>query len=132
MIVDRGRVRPRLACKCVGIVAEAARHASAELRQNCGVTARYRYTTPVIDQLWRHGLHPSPTTAPQTLRDAVRDLYLFEIRALRSRLLAKEIRRPDYAGHVVELRRRYPLLSLPVEHWLEPEPGSGPPNGEGR
>jgi hypothetical protein len=53
------------------------------------------------------------------LRDAVRDLYLYEIRKLRSELLAGRIRKPDYAGRVVDLRRRYPLLSLPVELWAE-------------
>ena len=94
------------------------------------MTALYRYTPPVIEELWRHGLHPTPTTPPLKLREAIRDLYLFEIRALRTRLLAKEIRRPDYAGHVIELRKRYPLLSLPVELWVEPDANAVPPPGQ--
>ncbi len=73
----------------------------------------------VIEELARHGLRPLPTTTTGQLRDAVRDLYLYEIRRLRSELLAGRIRKPDYAGRVVDLRRRYPLLSLPVELWVE-------------
>jgi hypothetical protein len=73
----------------------------------------------VIEELARHGLSPLPDTTTAQLRDAVRDLYLYEIRKLRSELLAGRIRKPDYAGRVVDLRRRYPLLSLPVELWVE-------------
>ena len=56
-------------------------------------------------------------TPPQQLRDAVRDLYKYEIRRLRGRLIAGEIARKDYAGHVVSLRTRYWLLSVPIELW---------------
>jgi hypothetical protein len=77
----------------------------------------YVYGPRVLEELARHGLKPQPTTSPQRLRDAVRDLYKYEIRRLKSDLLAQRFRRQDYAGRVVELRRRYPLLSLPVEHW---------------
>jgi hypothetical protein len=77
-----------------------------------------RFRPRVLDELARHGLRPGPTTAVQQLRDAVRDLYRYEIRRLRSELLAGRIRKPDYAGRVIELRRRYPLLSLPTELWM--------------
>jgi hypothetical protein len=77
----------------------------------------YVYGPRVLEELARHGLKPQPTTSPQRLRDAVRDLYKYEIRRLKSELLAHRFRRQDYAGRVVELRRRYPLLSLPVEYW---------------
>ena len=77
----------------------------------------YVYDAHVLEELARHGLKPQPTTSPQRLRDAVRDLYKYEIRRLKSELLARRFRRQDYAGRVVELRRRYPLLSLPVEYW---------------
>ena len=73
----------------------------------------------VLEELARHGLRPLPTSNPQFLRDAVRDLYRYEIRRLRSELLSGRIRKVDYAGRVIELRRRYPLLSLPLEMWLE-------------
>ena len=74
----------------------------------------------VLDELARHGLAPLPATTPERLRDAVRDLYRYEIRRLRSELLAGHIVKRDYAGRVVALRERYPLLSLPLPLWVEP------------
>jgi hypothetical protein len=85
----------------------------------------YVYKPRVLEELARHGLQPLPTTPPDKLRDVVRDLYKYEIRRLRDGVLARRIRRQDLAGHVVDLRRRYPLLSLPVELWLE-STGPGP------
>lgn len=82
------------------------------------MTETYTFYPRVLDELRRHGLDPLPTTPPERLRDAVSDLYRYEIRRLRSDLLAGRIRREDYAGRVVELRKRYPLLSIPVELWI--------------
>ena len=79
----------------------------------------YVYHTRVLDELARHGLKPLRSTPPDRLRDAVRDLYKYEIRRLRAELLAKRIRKQDYAGHVVELRKRYWLLSIPTELWVD-------------
>jgi hypothetical protein len=78
----------------------------------------YEYRPEILDELARHGLRPLTTTAPGFLRDAVRDLYTYEIRRLRAALLAGSILRPEYAGHVVALRRRYRLLSVPIALWL--------------
>jgi hypothetical protein len=78
----------------------------------------YTYHPRVLEELARHGLRPLSTTSPERLREAVRDLYLYEIRRLRGEFLRGRIVRKRYADHVVELRRRYPLLSLPVEQWL--------------
>jgi hypothetical protein len=80
-------------------------------------TLTYKYTPDVLEELARHGLKPLPTTSPQQLRDAVRDLYKYEIKRLRAELLANRIRKGDYAGRVIELRRRYPILSLPLQLW---------------
>ncbi len=85
----------------------------------------YVYEPRVLEELARHGLKPRPTTSPQQLRDAVRDLYKYEIRRLRGDLLARRFRKQDYAARVVELRRRYPLLSLPVEYWTVRTAGAG-------
>lgn len=81
-------------------------------------TPVYVYRDRVLAELARHGLRPLPSTPPQRLRDAVRDLYLYEIRRLRRDLLDGRIPRKAYADHVVALRTRYPLLSLPVELWV--------------
>ena len=83
----------------------------------------YVYDQRVLDELARHGLNPLPSTSPDRLRDAVRDLYKYEIRRLRAEVLAKRIRKQDYAGHIVELRKRYWLLSIPTQLWLcTPDP----------
>jgi hypothetical protein len=77
----------------------------------------YTYRPRVLEELARHGLHPLPTTSPERLRDAVRDLYLYEIRRLRGELLRGNIVRTHYADHVIALRRKYPILSVPTETW---------------
>jgi hypothetical protein len=82
------------------------------------VSISYTYRPAVIEQLAGHGLRPRPQTPPQHLRDAVRDLYLYEIRCLRADLLAGRILKPDYAGRVIDLRKRYPILSVPLELWV--------------
>lgn len=87
----------------------------------------FTYDPRVLHELAAHGLIPKPSTSPQQLRDAVRDLYKYEIRRLRSELLAGRIRRPDYAGHVVELRKRYWLLSIPMELWILRAPAAQEP-----
>lgn len=84
------------------------------------MTARvFTYHQQVLDALATHGLIPTPETSPQRLRDAVRDLYKYEIRCLRDRLIAGEFPKRDYAGLVVNLRRRYWLLSVPTELWTD-------------
>lgn len=78
----------------------------------------YRYKAEILEELARHGLTPQADTDPQFLRNAIRDLYKFEIKRLKQRLLAGEFPKGAYAGQVVELRRRYPLLSVPMDAWL--------------
>ena len=77
----------------------------------------YSYRPEILDELARHGLSPRPDTHPQQLRDAVRELYKYEIRRLKDRLLAREFQKADYAGRVIELRRRYIVLSIPLDRW---------------
>ena len=71
----------------------------------------------ILDELARHGLRPAPDTSPSRLREQINDLYRIEIRALRDRCRAGEFPIHDLARHVVELRRRYTLLSVPIENW---------------
>jgi len=77
----------------------------------------FRYRPEVLDALARHGLAPRADTSPQLLRDAINDLYRYEIRRLRQRLLRKEFPREAYVPKVLELRAKYMLLSMPVEEW---------------
>jgi hypothetical protein len=76
------------------------------------------YRDEVLDELWRHGVHPTPSTPPELVHEFVSDLYRFEIRRLRDRFIRKEIPREGYAGRVVALRRKYPLISLKPQQWL--------------
>ena len=78
----------------------------------------YIYRQDVLEELARHGLRPAPSTNPSELRDAVRDLYKYEIKRLRAELLAGRFPKNEYAEKVVALRERYPLLSLPTAFWL--------------
>ena len=79
----------------------------------------YRYRAEVLEQLWRHGVRPRPTTRPELLHEFVSDLYRYELRRLRERLVRGEFPRTGYYDRVVELRRRYPLVSLRAAQWTE-------------
>ena len=78
----------------------------------------YEYAPEALEVLAGHGLRPGPGTPPALVREALNDLYRYEIRRLRRRLLAGGIPRADYAGHVIGLRQQYWLLSIPVERWV--------------
>lgn len=88
---------------------------------NYDAAVAYRYTPEVLEELAGHGLVPAPHTPPAILRDALRDLYKYEIKVLKARLLAGAFPRPEYADRVIRLRRRYPLLSVPVHLWVLPD-----------
>jgi hypothetical protein len=75
------------------------------------------YRPHVIDALAAHGLVPTSDTPPRLLREAVNDLYRHEIRGLRDRCRAGEFPVAALAARVVELRRRYLLLSTPLTRW---------------
>ena len=57
----------------------------------------------------------------------VRRLYRYEIKALRTALLAGRIPKADYASHVIALRKRYWLLSVPLQLWTRRDSGSAGP-----
>ena len=78
-----------------------------------------KYRESVLNELARHGVAPRADTPPELIRDFINDLYVYEIRALRAQLKAGHFPKRDYAGRVDELRRRYPILALPVNHWTE-------------
>jgi hypothetical protein len=79
----------------------------------------HRYRGDVLEQLARHGVSPTADTPPQLVHDFVNDLYRYELRRLRDRLLHKEIVKTDYYSLVLQIRQRYPLLSLKLWQWLE-------------
>ena len=71
----------------------------------------------VLEALAGHGLWPRADTPVDLLRAQVNDLYRYEIRQLRGRLLAGDIPKASYADAVRALRLRYLLLSLPKDQW---------------
>jgi hypothetical protein len=81
---------------------------------------QYAYRDEVIRQLLEHGIRPTSATAPERVRALVNDLYCYELRQLRARLLRQEFPKREYAARVIELRQRYALLSTPIQHWLAP------------
>jgi hypothetical protein len=78
----------------------------------------YRYRPDVLAQLSRHGIQPTASTRPELVHEFVSDLYRFELRRLRDRLVRKEIPKVGYYDRVVDLRRKYPLVSLKPHEWL--------------
>lgn len=81
----------------------------------------YRYRADVLRELSRHGVQPTGETPPERVRDFVRDLYKYELRALRDRYVAGEFPKQRYWGLVDALRRKYPVLGLRAHEWLEPQ-----------
>jgi hypothetical protein len=80
----------------------------------------YVYRPDVLDRLLRHGVKPTTRTRPELARGFVRDLYRYELRSLRDRRLRNEVPKHEYASRVIELREKYPVLSLRADQWVEP------------
>ena len=79
----------------------------------------YRYRAKVLAQLWTHGVQPTETTPPELVHEFVSDLYRYELRRLRDRLVKREIPKMGYYDRVVALRLKYPLVSFKPHEWLE-------------
>ncbi len=77
----------------------------------------YHYQPAVLEALSGHGVRPKATTPPALVHEFVSDLYRFELRKLRARQVRGEIPKHDYSRHVVELRKQYVLVSVPIRHW---------------
>ncbi len=78
----------------------------------------FLYHPHVLAELARHGVMPRPDTRPELVREYVRELYKFEIKRLRARLLRGEFPRAEYAGRVDALRRQYPVLALQAAQFV--------------
>jgi hypothetical protein len=78
-----------------------------------------RYKPEILEELQRHGLNPGAATTPEKLREQINDLYRYEIRKLRDRCRAGEFTTRELPARVVELRKRYLLLSIPLARWTQ-------------
>jgi hypothetical protein len=81
-------------------------------------TKRYVYRPDVLRALERHGVVPTSATPPEVARGFVRDLYCYELRVLRSRMMRNEFPRAEYADRVTALRDHYRVLSLRAPEWI--------------
>jgi hypothetical protein len=72
----------------------------------------------LLGALLELGVSPRATTSRDRVREFVNDLYTWELRRLRTRLLRGDFPKRDYAARVESLRReRYWMLSLPLDQW---------------
>ncbi len=83
------------------------------------MAAPYRYRPIVIEFLITRGLRPTPLTPPEIVREALSDMYRFEINRLKAQLKRGEFPKRAYASRVEALRNEYPLLGIDIRHWLE-------------
>lgn len=79
----------------------------------------HRYRPEVLEQLLEHGVRPTSDTSPELLAEFVNDLYRFELRRLRAALVSGAIPKAGYYDRVVELRRKYPLVSIKTALWVD-------------
>ena len=73
----------------------------------------------ILNQLEAHGVRPTPATRPELVREFVNDLYRYELRRLRDRLLNHEFPKAAYYELVVEVRNRYRVLAFKPSQWSE-------------
>ena len=79
---------------------------------------RFEYRPEVLAQLAGHGVQPTDRTPPALVHEFVSDLYRYEIRRLRDRLLRKEFPKAEYFDRVVALRNRYRVIARRADEWL--------------
>jgi hypothetical protein len=76
------------------------------------------FRADILDALAAHGVCPKATTRPELVHEFVSDLYRYEIRRLRARLLANDFPKKEYAGRVNQLRMRYRVISMRASEWM--------------
>ena len=77
----------------------------------------WNYPDELLLALGAFGLAPGRETPPSVVRDALNDLYRYELRRMRDALRAGRIAKPDYLDHVIALRKKYWPLTLPLAGW---------------
>jgi len=77
----------------------------------------WTYPDELRDTLLNFGLAPTAATPPSVVRDAMNDLYRYELRRMRDRLRAGVIEKAAYLDFVIALRRHYWPLTLPLPAW---------------
>lgn len=77
----------------------------------------FEYDEQLLEGLAALGIRPTPATPPERVKDHINDLYRYELRTLRDRLVRRAIPKQGYSDRVIALRRRYWMLSVPLHLW---------------
>jgi hypothetical protein len=80
----------------------------------------FQYRPEILAQLLTHGIRPRPHTSPALIFRYLGELYRYELRRLKRLREQGAIPPREYGGRVVDLRRQYPLVSVPVQAWTVP------------
>ena len=75
------------------------------------------YPPEFLESLAGFGIAPRPETPPAVVRGALNDLCRYQLRSLRDGLRAGRVEKAHYHDHVIALRKRYWLLTLPLSAW---------------
>lgn len=75
------------------------------------------YPPELMTALLGHGVSPRPDVHPRFTRDYVSDLYRFEIRRLRDGRASGVVAKHDYVDRVIQLRKKYWVLTLEPSAW---------------
>jgi hypothetical protein len=77
----------------------------------------WTYPPELMDALAGLGLRPHTGTPPLVVRDALNDLYRYELRRMRNELRAGRIAKPDYIDLVIAKRKQFWPLTLQPDAW---------------
>ena len=83
------------------------------------MAGRWTYPPEFRATLADLGLAPRPDTPPTLVRDAVDELYKVELKRLRLRHLRGEVAKADFADRVIQLRKKYWVLTLSADAWAK-------------
>jgi hypothetical protein len=90
----------------------------------------WTYPAEFQQTLGTFGLAPRTSTPPVVVRDALNDLYRYQLRRMRDELRAGFIEKSAYLDRVIALRKDYWPLTLPLGAWericREEAQGQGP------
>ena len=78
---------------------------------------RWTYPPELADALSAFGLRPTADTPPALVREALNDLYRFELRRMRERLRAGLVEKSHYVDDVIALRKKYWPLTMQLPVW---------------
>jgi hypothetical protein len=79
----------------------------------------FAWDPDMLAALEQLGVRPVSRTPPTLVKDYVSQLYRYELRRLRHRLVCGEIAQADYKGLIIGLRPRYWMLPIPAARWAD-------------